>query len=94
MNRASILFHLPAHRARSLTLQGDSAEAEHAYDHHINGYLDFLRQHAQDIGLSVDCDQLDGPAPFSIEAVTADDREAALRWLRTQPDLWNWIPYP
>lgn len=87
----NITIHLSVHRHRALSLQTDHAEAEAAYDRHIPGYLDYLREEATAAGFGLVSSPQDGDEAFVYHG-TESERKAAHEWLHTLPDLWNWIP--
>jgi hypothetical protein len=89
---ATIVLHLPVHRATALKLQPREPDAARAYDRNIAGYIDFLQAEAQRAGYAVSTDQDDFGPVFSIEEDSHDSKLDAHGWLETQPDIWNWLP--
>ncbi|PPE73182.1 hypothetical protein C3942_15300 [Solimonas fluminis] len=89
---ATIVLHLPAHRATALKLQPQEPEAARAYDRNIAGYLEFLKDEAQRAGYAVAADQKDFGPVFSIEEDDHASKRAAHAWLGNLPDIWNWMP--
>ncbi|HEY9547063.1 MAG TPA: hypothetical protein VIR56_13720 [Solimonas sp.] len=92
MPRTIITIHLPSHRRTTLKTENDSAEAGHAYDAQISGYLAFLRSEGERAGFTVESDDRDWGPIFSIAETDHVDKKAAHDWLNTQADFWNWIP--
>lgn len=92
MTAATIVLHLPTHRATALTLQPREPDAAHAYDRNIAGYLAFLREEASHAGYAVSTDQQDFGPVFSIEERGHAQKREARAWLETVPDIWNWMP--
>lgn len=92
MDRAIITFHMPTHRQTALKLQGNTLDAEYAYDGSIGDYLRFLEQEAAKAGIRIRTDQQAYGPVFTIEGRNHDEDKAAHAWLEGQPDIWNWIP--
>ena len=90
--RATIVINLPAHRRRALELVNEGLVAEQAYDKSIGGYIDFLRQQADDVGYIVQTSQDDQQAVFRLDETSHQDKKAAHDWLESLPDIWNWMP--
>ena len=89
---ATIVIHLPSHRRVSLRSEENTREAEAEYDGNIGAYIEFLQAEAEKAGFIVTTDQRDVEPPFSIDELNHDDKIAAHEWLRSMPDLWNWVP--
>ena len=96
MTHATITIHLPRHRSKSLSSEGDTAEAQAAYDGNIGDYMRFLSDAATkaELGfaLTLNSDEQNLDSVYSISAPDRAIMTAAHDWLHGQPDLWNWIP--